>query len=417
MQRHKVIVSLSGPWGSERAPTYVKVKIEFPTGYPSTAVPVINIERTTSVADDTLKQILSDLDVLTSAFLSHRRSSLEITLRYLLGEQGLGEILQSLKKHRGSEELVSTQEEALSSSDEDDEALGFAQTQSDSGETIDPLAAASNAQYNVPLPKACGALWADNGTLVCFFPAKPDKEASILDQSLRTSARNRNAISEGFGRLHDIFGRRKGHTSTLGTIEDGDSELDEYSTSSSESSLSSSGIGLPRHHFMPAMAWRGDGKDAFHKLALDGSQKSSGEIGTANSTIPKPSMFVSLHDLSDLLPSKQRLAEDYEIGNDHEQAAHNASVATKHGCSEIADVWSFIELILLDKVPLQLMHSPRGDGSIITLARRALSSLWEKDSAIDLSFDVDDEGVSPVLLDRINWGSHPFGRRWLVKSL
>ena len=420
MQRRKVIVSLSGPWSTDRASTYVKVKIEFPTGYPNRAAPIISVEKTTSIQDEILQQIMSDVDTLASAFLIIRRSSLEMIIRYLLGEQSLGELLQSLQKYRGSDSLVSTQDDELNSSDDDEEEQGpsaYAHPPSDSVESIDPLAIVNNAQYNVPLPKACGALWAENGTLVCFFPAKLEKEASFLDQSLKVSPRNRNAILEGFGRLHEVLERRKGPTSTIETIEEGDSEVDDYETSSSDSSLSSKGIGLPRHHFMPAMAWRGNGLDMLQKMALDGSQKSVGEVGTANSTVPKASTFISLHDLSDLLPSKQSLARDYKIGNNHQQAAHNASVARHYGYSDIADVWYLIELVLQDKVPVQVMQYPYGDGSIIAIARRALSSMRNKNDQIDLSFNADDEVDAPSPLDHVNWGSHPFGQRWLVKAL
>ena len=418
MQRRKIMVSLSGPWGLDGTSTYLKVKTDFPSGYPSTAVPMISIEQTISIRDDTLKQILSDIDTLTSAYMIHQRSSLEMILRYLLGEQSLGECLQTLQEYRDGDGMALMKNDELSSSDDDDdEGLGGYQgPQSDSMEAIDPLISINNAQYNVPLPKACGALWADNGTLVCFFPAKHKKEPSVLGQSLRSSARHRNAISEGFGKLHDVLGRRKAATSTLGTIEDGESELDDYQTSSSDSS-SSQGSGLPRHHLPPVMAWEGNGFDRFHKLIPDGSQKSVGEIGTTNSTAPKARTFVSLRDFSDLLPAKQSLAKDYEIGNDYQHAAHNALVARRHGYPEIADVWSLIELILQDKVPLQVMHHPLVDGSIINIARRASLSLRKQDSGIDLSFDANDEDEGLSCLNRVNWGSHPFGERWLVKEL
>ena len=418
VQRGRILVSLSGPWGLGETSTYLKVRIDFPIGYPSTSVPMLSIEKTSSIHDEAFKRILSDVDSLTSAFMSHRRSSLETILRYLLGEQSLEEGLQNLQVNRDGDDVALTQKDELSSSDDDDddEGLGrYADLQSDSVEAIDPMIVINNAQYNVPLPKACGALWADNGTLVCFFPAKQEKEPSILDQSLRSSARNRNAISEGFGRLHDFLGRRKATTSTLGTREDGESEFDDFETSSSETS-SSQGSGILQHQFAPVLAWEGNGFDKFHKHIPDGSQKSVGDIGTVNSTAPKACMSVSLYDFSDLLPAKQILAKEYEIGNDFQHAARNASVARNYGYSEIADVWSLIGLILQEKVPLQIMRHPLVEGSIISIARRASFSSRNQDSGIDLSFETGDE-EAPPLLDRVNWGSHPFGQRWLVKEL
>lgn len=418
MQRQALVVSLPGPWGPDRAPTYVRVKMDFPAGYPNTAMPAASIEKTTSLQDDILQQMTSDVHALAYEFLSVRRSSLEPILRYLLGEQSLDEILQSFKKHQASDKLLATQNDDDDDDDDDEEGAGaYAQLQSDSIESLDPLAMVDNAQYNVPLPKACGALWAANGTLVCFFPAKVEKETSVLDQSFRFGPANRGAISEGFGRLYEAIERRKRLASTFETIEDGDSEAGEFETSSSDSSLSSSDTGLPPNHFLPAIAWRGDGLDVFQKMALDGSQKSAGEVGTANSASLKGNMFISLHNLSEILPSKQSLARDYEIGNTQQQAAHNASAARRYGFLDIADLWSLIGLMLQNKVPVQVMHHRHGNGSIFAIARRALSWLEQKDSGIDLDFDASDEDEPPSLLHQVSWGSHPFGQRWLVKAL
>lgn len=416
MQRHRLVISLPGPWGPGNTSTWVRVKIGFPAGYPNTAAAVASIEKTTSVPNEVLHQILSDVDSLASAFLTIRRSSLETILRYLLGEQSLDEVLQALQKYKGSDNLVSTQDEQ-DSSDDDESPSGYGQQQSNSIESIDPLALVNNAQYNVPLPKACGALWAGNGTLVCFFPAKLEKEPSILDQNLKISPRNRSAILEGFGRLHEEVERRKYPTSMLETIEVGDTEFDDCETSSSGSSSYANGNDLPHNHFMPTMAWSGSGLDMFQKVALDESQKSIGENGTAISTSHKTSMFISLHNLSDLLPSKQSLANQYELGDTHLQAAHNASVARSYGYPDIADVWCLIEVILQDKVPVQLLQHPSGNGSIIAIARSALSLLRDKDAGIESYVETNVEDEAPFFFNRVSWGSHPFGRAWIVDAL
>ena len=417
MQRNRLIISLPGPWGPDKTSTYIRARIRFPAGYPNTAAASVSIEKTTSVHGVMLQRMISDVDNLASEFLTIRRSSLETILRYLLGEQSLGEILQSLQKHMGSDDILSTQDEGLDSSDDDEIPGAFTQIQSDSIESIGPFAMVNNAQYNVPLPKACGAVWSEDGTLVCFFPSKQDKGASILDHSLRISPRNRSAILEGFGRLHEVSRRRLDPASSLNTIEDEDTQDDDYDMSSSDSSLSSSDIDLPQHHFLPAMVWSGSGLDLFQKMALDGSQKSAGETGTVKSTSHKASMIISLHKLSDLLPSKQSLAKRYEFGDTHMTAAQNAAIARECGYSDLADVWYLIEMILQNILPVQILQHPSGNGSIIAIARRASSLLHDKNVGIDFSDDADDEIESSSPFNRVSWGTHPLGQRWLIKQL
>lgn len=418
MHRRKITVSLSGPWGPEDTSTYIQSRIEFPIGYPNTAAPAINLEKTASVGNDTIKKISSEVEIIVASFASRQRSSLEAVLRYLLGERGLDESLQWLKKHRDSEGLDSVQDPAMSSSDEEDDDLGGCiGPQADGLETSDPMLANPNAKYNVPLPRACGASWACNGRLVCFFPVK--QEASILDQSLRTrdrSSKNRMALFEGFGRLQNqSLGKKKG-ASALETIES-DSDIDEYSSSSSGSSMSSVNVDLPRHHFMPIMAWRGGGSEAHQALVVEGSQKSGGENGTTQSNASKSNVSISVHDFSDLLIAKKHLARHYAIGCRSHEATHNAIVAREGGDLDLADVWSFIELILHNKVPLEALYNADKTRSIMVMVRHALSPLRTKDSAVDLSLDLAEENLHFESRRPVKWGNHPLGKRGFVKSL
>ena len=221
MPRRRIQISLSGPWGPEKGSTYIKARIGFPAKYPSAAAPFLNLEQTASLTDDITHQIYTDAETIASSFMSQQRSSLEAILRYLLGEQTLEESLLWLKKRQESVDLDSTQDLDLSSSDEEEGLGGYAGAQNGSMEASDPMIAVPNAQYNVPLPKACGALWADDGRLVCFFPPKQGKESSLLDLSIKASdrsSRSRKNNFEDFGRLHIDSARQKRGSSTLETI-------------------------------------------------------------------------------------------------------------------------------------------------------------------------------------------------------
>lgn len=419
IQRRFVVVSLSGPWGPGDSATYLQSRIDFPPTYPDSASPTFSLEKTASLCDETLSKIYADIGLITASFVSRQRSSLEATLRYLLGEQTLEESLLWLKK-RESVDLDSTQDLNSSSSDDDDEIIGrYGDPQANSMEASDPMIASSNAQYNVPLPKACGALWADDGRLVCFFPSKSDQESSLLEMSIRASdrsSRKGKTMFEGFGRLQNTSTRQRRHASTLETIESGDSDFEESSTSS-DSSSSSDGFGLPQHHFLPSMAWRGNVLETLPGVSLDDSQKSSGGSGLEKSSSSKGSMFISIHTFADLLPAKEGLAERYVMGKGSIGSIKNAQVASESRDSDLADVWSFVDLLLQETVPLELIGSPRENDSIMIVARCAMSRLESKDSAIDLSFDDSQEQKKAIKSASVKWGNHPFGRRWFVDSL
>jgi hypothetical protein len=427
MQRRKIAVSLSGPWGPEKTSTYIKARIEFPPTYPETAVPTLSLEKTASLNDDVVNQVNSAVSSITASFLSRQRSSLEAILRYVLGEQTLEESLLWLKKRHESIDLDSTLELEVSSSDEDDER--FVGVQSNDTENSDLMTAKIQAQNNTPVPNACGALWANNGCLVCFFPPKPEKEPSFLDLTLRVndrSSKSRKSIFEGFGRFHNASGRKNQATSTLQTIESGDSDTNESSSSSSGSS-SNSDESLPRHHFLPGMAWRGDASEAIPAVSLDESQKSSSGMGKSRSTVPKSKNFVSIHDYSDLLPARLFLAKNYIVGHGSYGCAHNARIAREVGDLDLADVWVLVDLLLQDKVPLEVMSERRAGSTqdpgkayvepILMIARRAATRLKSKDSAIDMSYDRDEENLELDVQAPAKWGDHPFGRPYLIDKL
>lgn len=353
--------------------------------------------------------------------MSQQRHSLEAILRYLLGERNHEESLVWLKKHQDSVDVESTQDLDLSSSDEEDEGLGrYAGEQTENMESSDSMIAVSNAQYNVPLPKACGALWAEDGRLVCFFPPKQEKEPSLLDSSIKASDRSfgsRRKIFEDFGRFHSHSPRQKRGASTLETIESGDSDPESSSAVSSSSSSSEDNIGLPRHHFMPSMAWRGDAFEAHYGAPFDGSQKSSGDTGFAKSTTTASGNYVAIYDLTQLLPAKKHLAQAYTIHDGSRGCAHNSRIAKESGDLDLADVWSFIGLIIQEKVPLESKIIPGSNAPVVVVARHAASRLKPNDSAIDLSFDAVQEEKQPSLRGSVKWGNHPLGRRWFIDSL
>lgn len=417
MPNRFVIVSLAGPWGPESSSTYVKTRIEFPKGYPEEATPTFSVEKTASMSSETPQKINSELQLVADAYQVRQRNSLEAILRYLLGEQNLEESLMWLKERPDQTDLDLIQDHELSSSDEDDDVDKYTSVQAQGMDMNDGIITVSNAQYNIPLPKTCGALWANDGRLIGFFPSR-DRTPSLLDLSLKTSdrsSRSHKTLFEGFGRLYNRSPVPKNVASALETIESDGSDSDVLSMSSSSSSSSSDDFGAPRHHFIPSLAWHGDTSETQRALSIEDSQLSSGGTGPVKSTGPKPTSFVSIHDFKDILPSKKSLAQGYVVGGSH-CCAHNAEVAARLGDQHLADAWGFVDLILQEQVPLDMVRHPHRDEPIMVVARNALSPLARNDSAVDLSLDSGQETKQVGMKGSIKWGHHPFGR-WMVDAL
>lgn len=419
------MLSFHGPWGSDNTSTYLRCRVDFPTSYPNAATPKFDFERTAVMSEEALARISTGVQLIAEAYMARQKSSLEAALRYFLGEQSLEESLNILDQRHGDIDLDSAQNPDLSSSDDDSDGVGgFIGLQPHGMELSEGMLAVPNAQCNVPLPKACGATWAKDGRLVCFFPPKEDKPHSLLDSlALRSSDRSSKShkpMFEGFGRLHNGSIIPKRSAPTVDTVGNVDSDLDDFSSSSSGSSSSFDEVRVTRHRLLPSMAWRANLFETHGEPSVDDSQRSSG--GGMITTMPSKSVnFVSIHNCEDLLPAKKALARGYVISGKPSQSCEiNARVAEDSGDHNLASVWSLVNMILQDEVPLELIHHPYGqtvEDCIMVVARRRASRLGKNDSAVDLSFDAADEILEDRSKGSVKWGCHPFGRGWLINSL
>lgn len=404
------VVSMNGPWGASGTNVFVKAEIQFPSDYPQTSPLKVKLERTSSISDDTSKTILAELDMIAQSFVSRHKGALEAVLCYLLGERSFEDCVAW-----PMEEL-----ETVSSSDDDDEELGhYAGGQSQDLElSSSGLLGPINANATVPIPKACGAMWADNGRLVCFFPPKEEQTKSLLG-TLAFKEGDRSSryqkIFEEFGHFQTGSPGPRNKASTINTIDETVSDGSEDSFTSSSSSSGSSDIdsAFP-DGYRPSFGWRGGPLGLQRSRSTDPSQKSSAATGAPKSL--KPRNIVSIHAFEDLLPAKEALAREYMIfGDGPDVCTHNAKVAAEHGAADLAAVWAFVKLLLHDEVPLRIMLQPHRKEPVLVMARHALSNLKRRDSAINLSHD-DTENQSSVT-GRVRWGQHPFGQSWLVEAL
>lgn len=404
-------VSFTGPWGPKTSSAHIRARIDFPQDYPETEAPILSMDKPTSMTQEIFHTIASDVQSLAEAYMFEQKNSLEAIFRYLLGESDLNDALSWLKPKL-------TQDIIYSSSDEDDEDVGtFVNTQTSVMDMADSALGISNAQYNVPLRRTCGASWANDGRVVCFFPVV-ENSLSILDSSLRgteISPRYHKNMFEGFGRLHNKSSAPKTKISTLQTIESDDSGYDDSLTSSAGSSESSEIVEEPQYHLIPSIARLANPSDTQRAMSAEDSQRSSGIVGFVKSSGSKKVNFISIHDWREFLPSKHALAKKYFLSGP-KCCSMNAKIAAHMGMQDLSDAWELVDLIMRDEVPLAIRDHPYGGESVLIVARRALAPRSRSDSAVDISYDTPDEEQQRNLKGGIKWAGHPFGRQ-LLKAM
>lgn len=410
MKDRKATISMHGPWAQDHSSLFLKVDMQFPKDYPRLSSPVFNLQKTALMTDDLSTNMRSDLQRIADTHVEQKRGCLEAVLRYLLREQSAEEIIHwILEEPVESSMIMGNRFDDDLSSDEDDEVEDEYpdHTGLNSSELL-------NANVRVPVAKACGALWADNGKLVCFFPPKRKEPASFLDTlNLRDIDRSRSErVFERFGRLQATSPGPKTALRTGMTADDAASDISETSSTSSSSSSSSSDVlaSLPAG-FLPPSAWRGSSFGLQRSRSADQSQRSTNGKMTVTSSSQPPTNIISIHSLEELLPAQFKLALEYRIfGAGSEVCAHNSLVAEKFGSLQAAHVWKILALILQKKVVLESITGPQLCKPIVVKAESPLHRLRRHDSGVGLASGSGGERHIRSRLSfngRIWWGGSP----------
>ncbi|KAF9884762.1 hypothetical protein FE257_001252 [Aspergillus nanangensis] len=413
VRQRKATISLHGPWGTDSESLFLRVDIKFPADYPRASMPSFSVQRTAAVTDELADKLLAEMRTIAETHLSYKRGCLEGIVRYLLGESTLeesiawilGETAETVKSP------INGQEGEEESSDEDEVGMSRSQELGMSSDLLRPV----NANVMVPVAKVCGALWANDGRLVCYFPTKKDRSTTLLENlgfKEMTRFSRVDKVFEGFGRLQTSSPGPRA-TGTITSTEDGASEYSDDSDTETSSSSGSSGIleGL-QHRFPTPQTWRSAGSLGFYRpRSTDNSQRSTaGAMTSKSSDIPQNT--ISIHDFSDLLPAKRELASHYRIyGKGTDVCARNASVALDYGYYELARIWGLVKLILHN-------HKDSKSSPRLGVVEKP-SHIHRKDSAVDLSYDmhVQNGHLKTELDSAIQWGDHPFGGNWLIPAL
>lgn len=406
-------VALNGPWGPEDKSAFLRVNFEFPDDYPSVSPAICTLEKTAAgISDEMLEKLSEEMKSIVDHYQGRKMGCLEAVVTYLLGERGLEESI-TLPPIENAYDLLSPPGDS-SSEDEDDAADGNGPDLEISAESI-PGA----LQANVPLPKGCGAYWSHDGRLVCFFPPKPIPKPIFSLDGLRPIGGDKlhgHRHYEGFGRLQEESpGPRRRHAS----IDDEDAVSADSWTSSSSSSSDDSfeDVGRLPSRFHPPAVWRA----ATLRMQKTSSHSGSGGglLGSKNGAAPlKNKSVITMHDLSDMLPTKREFAEEYMIfGSGPEVCAHNAAVCRKYGSEDYATTWEICRHLLFNEVPLEILEQKERKEPILIEAKRQMVRVRRKDSGLDLAFDEPESVARPILTGRVKWGGHPFGSAWLIPEL
>lgn len=444
-------ISLNGPWGMDSKWVFLRAEVQFPSGYPESAIPIFTVEKTNAIPSAQMETIAMQLKKISEARMEHKKTSLEACLKFLLGEPP--EYAMADEKETSDDEEIDPQQNEVK-------------------ELI-----AGNTQASVPLPRACGATWSHDGKLVCFFPPREEVQRREFggggcwwNRDLSSSASGwREGTERGgrSGRLFENFGRlymsSPGPRGLRGVPLAGESSSDsEYETTTTDESDSEDETSTLR----PALSWRlqGNAGGAMGRGFRHGrrggvsTDRSTQRSGTARpmavsttsgaallntSGHNKGKNMVRMIDLSYLLPSKKELAKEYLVyGHSDEVCEHNAEVARRYGYMDLADVWILAKLIVSRDVPLEIVPQPWGKEPLLVVARNVVAAAKRRDSGLGDDEDdtltshieyVEDEYVLEEDSDdsmcwlqmpkrrgvsgKIKWGGHPLGGQWLIDQM
>lgn len=421
MDTRTVVASMDGPWGVDGAPIHITVTIVFPEQYPEAKTPVFTLGKSSLLHEDIYGKLKKEVQQIASGFVARKQGCLEATLCYLLGEVDLESSTTFYNDFPGldDEDMLAD----MSSSDDEDNSApintSIVMSQELDSSAAESMLTPSNRNANVPLPRLCGARFAADGKLACFFPPKEDK-VKVLIETYHTKNNARlkgEPMFESFHRLRNNnspIPRLKTMSTTSESRTDSDaSDISDYSSSSDADSTR-----FPARFQMSAYFRKDRRPYRKNSPTLLSQRSSAGGTGTGTTGIgrfrpSKPKNIVALYDIAPLLPSKIELAEDYAIfGDGVDVCQHNARAAEKHGYNGIADVWRYAALLLNNEVPLEVLNQTHRNEPIFIIAKdmlRRKRSSSGSDSGLDVTFDL--HGRSQPLSGRVKWGTSPLAKQ------
>lgn len=317
-------LTIRGPWGkSENQLVILRVSITFPPDYPF--VPLqISIEDDLNSDPQKLAQVENDLSNSCQILAEHGKPALEYSLRILMGEKVSIDSVDyqqedpatfddfNLVAYPSSSEDEYGGREELSHDDHyhDDMDLGKVGTDEFIGFGPKPLL------DTTPLPRTCGAVWANNGSLVISINRRNDEKSPEIN-------------------VYSIDKLLAGEES-----DESDDSFDSFDTDYSFHARN-----MNWHSRMPVRMRNWRDRDG---LFTGGNNHNNSHAEDARSEHSvKESRIVKIVDLNYLLPSRSDVAAEYRLDitpeNLSEVAEYNAKVADKFGLKEERYIWRLVK--------------------------------------------------------------------------
>ncbi|EPY50172.1 ubiquitin-protein ligase E3 [Schizosaccharomyces cryophilus OY26] len=337
--QRKCRISLNAPLLPDGAFTFIRLRIQFPLGYPLSASPIFHLEKSSAFSDEQFNHILSTLNLISSHCITSKKPCMDGCISFLSGESTADDVW----KLRESEDDSDTSSESSDVFDENFPSISDFRG-GDRG--------LSHIKQNIPLPKTCAAIFC-NDTLVCFFTTQ--REDASGHASINRENHGRQKLFESFGVLNanNTIAESESanfdedssfaHVGSSDSDEDFIWDVDEASRSNLvfpkyRSSFGINNVNSNNSLFGSQLAPR----DMFtmNRFSSRGSTKRS--IGT-NKTTVETRHIVKLFDLSEAIPTKKHLAAEYMIcGDKVEICKRNAKVAKAFGYHHLTNSWLFI---------------------------------------------------------------------------
>ncbi|KAI0130196.1 WD repeat-containing protein [Xylariales sp. AK1849] len=408
-----VDASLKGPWGAEGDPIYIKVKVDVPHNYPKSKAPKFIIEKTALMSDQTHKRVEQEVNQVASQFARKKQNCLEVAFSYLLGETDLSSSTSFFKNVRDLDDDLDGLADESSSEDEDNDipAGGSASMSQELTASVELDRDATLAPVNrgtvPPIPRLCGARWCNDGRLVCFFPSKEEKARALFAPSDTSKEKAKGEPTfAGFGRLQQDSPSPKRHPDGFSMADD-HSETEDDDDSSSSSDSENTYMHKISMWYLPGKRFRKTFSGSYSMRSSGGGTGADTGTGTGTSRRRnvRPKNIISIHDMTDLLPSKRKFAQEYSIfGDGADVCEHNARVAEKYGRYDLVHVWTYAALLLRKDIPLEQLEPNRSKTSVLVVAKDVVSRFKDLRS--------DNPGTND-LTGRVKWGMHPLAKDFI----
>lgn len=372
----EVTILLNSPNGFENVLIFLRVDIKFPQEYPLRS-PTFCVEENYMLTSENRQEIEVELSVLAENLSNHGVYCLEPCLRILLGEKVSVQDYYEEEKYiddigiRG-DNLDSSQEDLMNSGNYG----AYTSSSDDEGIVDHPNPLIPPSVDSTPVPKGCGAYWSKGGFLVCFFMQK--KEKPKASSNILFNDRSFGGPNPKYSSSH------------LLNDSNGVSDDESYTSGSDETTGTS-----PLHWMFPGRLRSNIRMRHIAHRPLSAADRSQG-THQPGGIASEPKNMIRILDFRHLIPARRELAAEYEILGSYpkELCRHNSAVAEKYGCYEVADCWRLIEMILTTQLP------PTDSADLLA------------------NSTMDEQGIARFLAKgAFQWGSHPFGRRWLVEQL